>query len=166
MLEQFILLAAVFQIKHWIADYILQTEYMLGKFKAKDWVDPLVAHCKVHAGFTALIIIWWFWPGFKKDLDLDKAILVSKYAPLAFLDFGLHFAMDRLKASPKLLGKFKPISSAEMSEVLYANDNKPRERYKTKLRNNKIFRWSLGFDQMFHHLTHYLIIYLVLKQLW
>ena len=54
----------------------------------------------------------------------------------AFIDFTLHFIMDRVKASPNILGRFKP--------------------------DNKYFWWALGGDQAWHHLTHYLIIYLVI----
>lgn len=52
---------------------------------------------------------------------------------LAIFDFVIHFTMDRIKASPNLLNRF------EIS--------------------NKFFWWSLGFDQMVHHLTHYVIIF-------
>lgn len=60
-----------------------------------------------------------------------------KFWWLAALDFVLHFTMDRIKAWKKLLGRFKP--------------------------DQQYFWWSLGFDQMFHHLTHYLIIYIMIK---
>jgi hypothetical protein len=51
---------------------------------------------------------------------------------LIIFDFSCHFIMDRIKSSPNILGKFTP--------------------------ENKLYWWSLGFDQMIHHLTHYSII--------
>lgn len=123
MLEIFILLTA-FQVKHFICDYPLQTEYMLGKFKDVGWVLPLQQHCFVHAIGTLLICLF----------ATDNQVLIMT---LPLLDFVLHFTMDRVKASSKMLGRFKI--------------------------ENKFFWWSLGFDQMFHHLTHYLIIFIILK---
>jgi len=115
-----ILMLFAFQIKHLIADYPLQNTYMLGKFKESGWVAPLSAHCAVHSLITFFICFYF---GFY------VAILA------ALFDFVIHFAMDRIKASPKLLGRYK--------------------------QDNPKFWWALGFDQMVHHLTHYLIIFAV-----
>lgn len=52
-----LLLVVAFKIKHFVADYPLQTPYMLGKFKARGWVRPLAAHAGVHAGLTAAIAL-------------------------------------------------------------------------------------------------------------
>lgn len=99
---------------------------MLGKFKGgTDWILPLAAHCVVHAAFTFVIVFIFS--------DPYMAFL------LAALDFNVHFAVDRIKASPKLLGRFKP--------------DKP------------YFWWSLGFDQMAHHMTHYFIIWQLVEGL-
>ena len=122
MEEIFILLVA-FQVKHFLCDYPLQTEFMLGKFKEQDWVLPLSQHCFVHAVGT-LVVLSFF-------------VEVEYLAIYATLDYWLHFIMDRVKASPKMLGRFKP--------------------------DNKYFWWALGGDQAYHHLTHYLIIYLVVS---
>ena len=32
-----------------------------------------------------------------------------------------------------------------------------------KIKSNTYFWWALGWDQMMHHLTHYLLIYLMLR---
>lgn len=79
----FILLIA-FQAKHFVADYILQNKYMLGKFKDTGWEAPLMAHVGVHVAFTALIGI------------------LCGVAPLmvfaaCLIDFAVHFAVDRWK---------------------------------------------------------------------
>lgn len=119
MITLFVILA-LFQLKHFIADYPLQGTYMLGKFKGGwEWVKPLLAHVAVHAVFTTTIVsffrpsLWW----------------------LGLLDAFIHFTMDRIKASPNLLGRFKP--------------------------DNKYFWWALGFDQMVHHLTDLLVVFLL-----
>lgn len=56
---------------------------------------------------------------------------------LALVDMGIHFCMDRIKAGKKFLGRFKI--------------------------EDKKFWWALGFDQMVHHLTHYFVIYMLIK---
>lgn len=118
MVLVFVLLL-LFQIKHFLADYPLQTNYMLGKANKSKWALPLAAHSSVHGGFTLLILLafapslWW----------------------LSIVDMVAHFAMDRVKASPYILNRFKP--------------------------DNKYFWWCLGFDQLIHHCTHYLIIALI-----
>ena len=57
-------LMVVFQTKHFLCDYPLQNEYMLGKFKpGSDWVLPLGAHALVHALVTlsiGLVYLGWF----------------------------------------------------------------------------------------------------------
>ena len=55
---------------------------------------------------------------------------------LATLDLVIHFIVDRLKAHPDIGGRFKP----EQPE----------------------FWWCLGADQSAHHLTHYLITFLLI----
>jgi hypothetical protein len=52
-------------------------------------------------------------------------------------DAGIHFTIDRIKASPSMFGRIG------MARPLF---------------------WEvLGVDQMLHHLTHYLIIYMIIK---
>lgn len=93
---------------------------MLGKFKLVGWKLPLALHAGVHAMFTLLIVLC-----FNPVLAL----------PLAALDFAVHGIVDRIKAHPKLGGRFSP--------------DQPK------------FWWCLGADQFCHHITHYLIIFLV-----
>ena len=72
-----------FAVKQLVADYFLQTAWMVhGKGAERDWVIPLAAHAGIHAAGTLLIVLavrpsfWW----------------------LAAVDFVLHFAIDRGKA--------------------------------------------------------------------
>jgi Protein of unknown function (DUF3307) len=137
------ILLVVYQIKHFIADFPLQTWWMLGKFKEKGWVLPLAAHAGVHALLTLLIVlrtapeVWW----------------------ISGVDFGIHFTMDRIKASPALLGRYKSLCQHD----LLNKPNMDRARWEGKLRNNQNFWWSLGIDQMVHHLTHYYLIWEIIQ---
>jgi hypothetical protein len=56
---------------------------------------------------------------------------------LAAFDFVTHFIMDRIKSGPRYLGRFKDSTSTSY--------------------------WiAFGFDQMIHHLTHMLIVWIIL----
>lgn len=124
MLEIFILLV-LFQIKHFIADYPLQNAYMLGKMNAAGWVKPLAAHAFVHAILTILVVALVL----PLDHWIDNLLLGIL---LGVADFIIHFTVDRIKASPKLGGRWNP--------------------------TQPYFWWALGADQMAHHLTHYAFI--------
>ena len=122
--ELLILLLVVYQVKHLIADFVLQNVWMLQK-NSPGWnfVLPLSIHCGVHAAATLAIALyfnpaaWW----------------------LAIFDFAIHFAMDRIKASPRYLGRFHDMRS-------------------------KAYWMCFGLDQMVHHLTHLFICwYLVFR---
>ena len=154
------LLLVIYQLKHWFADYPLQGKYMLGKFKGGwDWVLPLAAHCGVHMAMTFVIGMF-----FAKDIVTAIG--------LSLFDFTIHFTMDRIKASPNLLGRFKALSANEMKAILI---DVPKDvtldkknsgewlsflgKYGNALKSNTYFWWALGLDQGVHHLTHYAIIY-------
>lgn len=156
MLYNIFELLILFQIKHFIADYPLQNKYMLKKF-LPNWgfFFPLLAHAGVHAGLTLAICLfvypnfWW----------------------LSLVDLVVHFVMDRIKAGPKYLGRFKALSGDEIVEIknnLSSKKNDPKayginlSHYKLKLKGNTYFWWSLGFDQMVHHITHYFIILMLI----
>jgi hypothetical protein len=119
-----LLLFIVFQVKHFLADYVFQNVYMLQKSRAGwDFVWPLTIHSGVHALFTLAIVIW-----------VGKTSLWW----LAILDFVVHFSMDRIKASPRLLGRFSDMQTSSY--------------------------WiSFGLDQMVHHLTHIYICWVLIQ---
>lgn len=143
-LQTLMILLVAYQFKHFICDFPLQTPYMLGKFKGgNEWIKPLMAHAGVHAAFTYFICGIFL---FRKPHWYMLA--------LTALDFIVHFTMDRIKASPELLGKYKTLSASEF----------PHASNEAKL-HNKYFWWALGVDQMVHHLTHYYIIYQVMRLL-
>lgn len=88
-------LLLAFQVKHFIADFPLQREYMLRKtLPGWSFLVPLTVHCSVHALGTLVIVLF---------IDPTKAWL-------AVLDFVVHFVMDRIKASPNYLGRFNDVA--------------------------------------------------------
>jgi hypothetical protein len=164
------LLLVLFQLKHFFCDYPLQTPYMLGKFKGgREWILPLSAHALVHLVGTWIIASFY--------LIVTGKLHDHQLLPigLGLLDFVLHFAMDRIKASPNLLGRYKSLDANCYPGVAQmAEGNMPvaviGEEYKQKvtwarqrLKENTYFWWALGLDQGVHHLTHYLIIGILLS---
>lgn len=150
-------LLTIFQLKHFIADYLLQGRYMLGKFNRwPHYVLPLLAHIAVHGAFTFSISI----------------CIVNAWVALGLTIFDMvaHAITDRIKASPDLLGRFKALSANEMKDILNRkrSDAYSAEQYKgmlsqdiKRLKSNTFFWYSLGLDQMVHHLTHYIIIWVL-----
>lgn len=142
-----------FLLKHFIADFILQTEYHLKKF-LPDWgfFLPLLDHCMIHALFTAGILF------------LCRPDLMW----LAAVDAVVHFFVDRIKAGPKYFGRFKALSGQEFMNIrIYKEttgdigsilDTNLANNAK-KLRGNTLFWWSLGLDQLAHSLTYVYIIW-------
>ena len=133
-------LLLAFQAKHFLADYPLQRRYMLGKFR-DDWgfFLPLLAHASVHGCMTAWICGCVL--GFKPIIFLP-----------ALFDVVIHATMDRIKAAKRYLGRFKPLTA----------DTAPTAT-EAQWRSNDFFWWSLGLDQGVHHLTHYAIIWWLVK---
>lgn len=132
------ILLVVYQIKHFVADYPLQGKFMLRKFlPTPEWILPLLAHASVHAVFTYLIAL---------------AVRPRLALWLALFDASTHFVVDRIKASPDLGGRFKPLTKQTYSAAT------PEQ-----LKSNVYFWWALGADQMAHHLTHYVIIYFLVR---
>lgn len=158
----FLILAVIYQVKHFLCDFPLQTSYMLGKFKREGWLLPLCLHAFVHAVGTALIV------GAYVATTRHPVRELVIWAPL--LDFLVHATMDRIKASPNLMGRWKTLSPTEyQNAIAQANYSGPlpplltiRNDARRRLRGNTYFWWALGFDQMVHHLTHYTIVYLLL----
>ncbi len=89
---------------------------VFGKGRGQGWILPLLAHASVHGAFTALIV--GLWTG-----NILLAIGIGALETVA------HFAIDRIKASPKLLGRYKDVSQP-------------------------VFWWCLGLDQLAHGLCY------------
>lgn len=89
-------LLVIYQVKHFVADYLFQNVWMLQKSRPGwDFALPLGTHCAVHSLFTLGIVLyvnpayWW----------------------LALVDLVTHFVMDRIKAGPRYLGRFADMRS-------------------------------------------------------
>lgn len=168
------LLLILFQIKHGLCDFPFQTPYMLQKFKDKGWVLPLSAHAGTHALGTFLI------------LNLIPVRVPFEWTLiLALFDFVVHFIVDRIKASPKLLGRYQVLSenyfiniskgydASSLSGSTFKMNDVPYVEVKVRkisedeksvlLKSNKYFWWSLCADQFLHHCTHYFIIFSVIS---
>ena len=131
-------LLLLFQLKHFLGDFPLQGRYMLGKFRPGwDFVLPLLAHVGVHAAGTFL---------------LACSFGVRQALGLALFDATVHFAMDRLKAGKKYLGRFRALTPETAPFASAA-----------QWRSNHFFWWTVGLDQGVHHLTHYAIIFWLLR---
>jgi len=156
MMWTIFVLLVIFQVKHFLADFPLQNGFMLNKFRREPrlWVPALAAHAGVHALFTFVIVTFaQFYMG-----HLISNLALS--AAGAAVDFVVHFTMDRVKASPDLLGRFKALSVREFQMLRHY----PGPDGEHARRSNTFFWWSLGFDQMVHHLTHYAIIAILLTR--
>jgi len=82
ILEQIIMLVMVMQVKHYLADYLLQFPYMYQNKGAKTgWFSPLFDHAAIHGLFTFIIIVWF------------------NPFPLAIFDLVTHMIIDRWKAT-------------------------------------------------------------------
>jgi hypothetical protein len=86
-------LAIAFAIKHFVADFILQTNWIAqGKERPEGWFFPLAAHVLCHTGLTLLIALavapglWW----------------------LALVDLIVHSLIDRGKSLANNWGGWSP----------------------------------------------------------
>ena len=140
MIIKLSILLLLFQIKHFIADFPLQNKYMLGKFKDEGWILPLLSHGLIHAVITFLICVCF------------STVLTASI--LSIFDLIVHSAMDRVKASPKMLGRYGAISKRDVQR-----GNLSEQDWK----DNTYFWWALGVDQMVHHVTHYVVIVVLLS---
>jgi hypothetical protein len=89
----FCALLAVFALKHFVADFLLQTSWIArGKERVEGWFAPLAVHVLGHAVLTLAIAIvfaprlWW----------------------LALVDLVVHAAVDRGKSMTGHWGRWAP----------------------------------------------------------
>lgn len=94
-IESLFLLLVIYQLKHFIADFLLQHNYMLKKIRPGwDFILPLSLHCLVHAVLTLGVCLfykpelWW----------------------LAIVDFCTHFFLDRVRSGPRYLGRYNDVN--------------------------------------------------------
>lgn len=160
------LMLILFEIKHFLFDFVFQTKYHLGKFNADgSFYWPLVSHSAWVACLTPAILGI---AGYGRHVEL-VAIAWG-------IDFWSHFFIDRLKAGPKYLGRFKALSAQEYqvcnkavyNSQIYYDINGNQKFMDTpealkKLRGNWMYFVSIGIDQMAHHLVYLAIIYMAVS---
>jgi len=72
----------VLTVKHVIADFALQTNWMaIGKDQKTGWALPLLAHCLVHFAVAMLLIL----------------AIAPRFWFVALIDFAIHITIDRVK---------------------------------------------------------------------
>lgn len=120
----FYIMLVVFQVKHFLCDFVLQNKYMLQKSNEKGWFLPLLTHAISHAIGTAIIVALF---SYFVGTTWQFAFMVIA------IDLITHFIVDRFK-------------------VLASRGYTPADA--------EFWNW-LGWDQLLHHLTHYLIIVLL-----
>lgn len=76
------------QFKHYVADYLLQNEYMQKKGAKTGWLKPLMLHSGIHGFLTFLIV-----PIFNQSIYVGLTI--------ALIDFLSHCIIDRAKTKVK-----------------------------------------------------------------
>ena len=107
------LILFLFLLKHFLADFVLQPGWMAkGKAAQHGWRIPLFLHAAIHGLLTYALILF----------------LAPSHWWLAFVDFLVHFAIDRGKALASLRWNATP--------------QQPE------------YWWLFGADQMLHQLTH------------
>ena len=96
-------LLVVFHLKHYVADFPLQREYMLRKsLPGFAFVGPLSLHSGIHAILTLLICLYF----------------VPQLWWLAIVDFVIHFVTDRIKSGPNMFGRFNDLSKPAFWNIL------------------------------------------------
>ena len=79
----FAAVSVAFLAKHFLADFLLQTDWMAaGKDRPKGWLVPLAAHAGVHGAFTAAFFL----------------AVAPSLAWLGLVDMMVHGGIDRLKS--------------------------------------------------------------------
>ena len=114
-------LVFLFELKHFIFDGLLQTRYHFGKYneKFKDYWKPLLNHSFINATGAGLVACI-----FGCSFVLWLSIIL--------IETILHFGIDRIKTSKKLLGRWT------YTEPMYWH--------------------ALMFDQMLHRICYILYI--------
>ncbi|MCJ8055096.1 DUF3307 domain-containing protein [Shinella curvata] len=75
--------SVAFLVKHYLADFLLQTDWMAtGKDRSEGWLLPLAAHAGMHGAMTAVLFL----------------VVAPPLVWLGLVDMLIHGAIDRLKS--------------------------------------------------------------------
>lgn len=89
---EIVILFVLFFVKHFLADYPLQTEYMLRKSSnSYGWKLPLATHCMVHAVMTYMILLTVVSLGM---FSATWGVILL----LVLMELVMHFVIDAWKA--------------------------------------------------------------------
>ncbi len=89
---QVLALVAAFTVKQYIADFVLQTNWMAqGKAKLTGWQVPLLAHAGTHGVLTAAMVMLW----------------VPSLWWMGIVDFVIHVAVDYGKSKMSHLTRWE-----------------------------------------------------------
>lgn len=115
--------------KHWLADFVYQNHYMLGKFNPppKCYL-PLAAHCMVHVFLLSFYFL---------ALCIAKEGMIQEYGIIMLgilvYEFVTHYVVDIIKAQLTRIYQWKPA--------------------------DHIYWIAIGIDQMMHTLFSIPVIY-------
>lgn len=135
----------IFSTAHFIADFPLQTTYHIGKFKETKWLKPLLHHSMIHAiamvaaaslSTTILAKLLYIESSYAVGVMYGYQLLLLIF----FIDLIGHAVVDRIKASPKLGGRWTYPS--------------------------KGYFIALGIDQLAHDIFSYVYVILILLNLY
>ena len=109
MESEALVLVILFNVKHVLGDFVLQSSNMaIGKGKENwEFVSPLSFHCLVHVILSAIVIV----------LFMDV-----KYLWFLPTEFVVHFFIDRLKSGPKYGGRFSMTKEPRFFWLLFGLD--------------------------------------------
>jgi len=157
-----LLLAGAFLIKHWIANYPLQTAYTaegLSTAPGNAWVRPLMIRAAIHA-ISTLVLTFVYYIVSGADFSLLLMICVASIDMLA------HIIIDRFKVDPELFGQFQVASAAEMAQI--AQDYKSSDpavvaAAQAKSDSNKYFWWATGITYSAYGIVYLWMVYILMK---
>lgn len=152
-----LMLAAMFAIKHFIANYPFQCSYTSQALQQSGWFRPMLARISIH-GVASIVIVLIYW---KMN---GMAMNFSALGMVALIDMVSHLLIDRFKVDQEFLGRFKVVSQAEFAQI--ASDYKSSDHdvvlaAQAKSEANKYFWWSEGLVHLLYVLVGLYLVCLV-----
>lgn len=99
-----LILITLLQVKHFLADFPLQNAYMLKKGQRGGWIVPLLLHVTVH-WFLTIVVLSFVLLAYATSATFVPGVMLFILG-LATAEAAAHFIIDRIKASPNMLGQY------------------------------------------------------------